>query len=149
MTVASQAGAPSDRPDKRRVRQSRLLKAEITSRRLGQFTATVRNVSDQGLGGKADAILELGERVKVELPGLLPLLGVVRWTMNGQFGIETDKAIALDALRSAHGSKLPGSDPSVLFPIQRPPVAPAKRPGLNSISAPFGQGTPVEDYWMR
>lgn len=134
--------------DKRRSRQSRLLRADITSRRLGRFTATVRNVSDQGVGGKSPMELNLGERVQIDLPGLLPMVGTVRWTFEGQFGIETDKAIALDALRSAHGSKLPASDQSVQFQVMRP-ISSEKRPGLNSVAAPFGQGTPNGDYWMR
>lgn len=149
MTNASNSEATSPRPEQRRTRQSRLLKADITSKRLGKFSATVRNVSEQGLGGKAPVELDLGERVKVELPGLLPLLGTVRWTVNGQFGIETDKAVALDALRTANGGNLPGGDQGNAFPIMRPPAAPAKRPGLNAVSAPFGQAIPAEDYWMR
>lgn len=149
MTNASNSEAASQRPDQRRIRQSRLLKAEITSKRLGKFSATVRNVSEQGLGGKSPLPLDLGERVKIELPGLLPLLGTVRWTVDCVFGIETDKAVALDALRTAHGANLPGGDQANAFPIMRPPAAPAKRPGLNAVSAPFGQAKPIDDYWMR
>lgn len=149
MTNASNSEGQAKRPDERRVRQSRLLRAEITSKRLGKFSVTVRNVSEQGLGGKAPLEFDLGERVKVELPGLLPLLGTVRWSMDGQFGIETDKAVALDALRTAHGSKLPGSNQNEAFPILRPPVAPAKRPAIGSVSAPFGQAVKIDDYWIR
>jgi hypothetical protein len=143
------ATAPSapKRAEKRRSRQSRLLSAFITSRRLGRFSAKVRNVSDQGIGGKSPLELDLGERVKVELPGLLPLVGTVRWTFEGQFGIETDKAIALDALRSAYGSALPSANDSVQFHAMRPPVANARRPGLGTVSAPFGQATPTD--WQR
>jgi PilZ domain len=144
VAIASTASAPAE---KRRSRQSRLLRAHITSRRLGRFTATVRNVSEQGIGGKAPHELNLGERVQVDLPGLLPLVGTVRWTFEGQFGIETDKAIALDALRNAHGNALPTANDSVQFAVMRPPVVSARRPGLGTVSAPFGQATPTE--WQR
>mgnify|MGYP002777410608 CR=1 FL=1 len=142
------ATGAAKRGDSRRSRQSRLLKAELLTRRLGKFTATVRNVSEQGIGGKAPHELNLGERVQITLPGLLPLVGTVRWTFEGQFGIETDKSIALDALRTAYGNNLPGGNQSA-FPIQRPPQTPAKRPALGSIGAPFGQGSAVDDHWLR
>lgn len=148
MAEANSGSPVPPRDDKRRSRQSRLLRADVTSHRLGRFSATVRNVSEQGIGGKAPMALNLGERVQVDLPGLLPLVGTVRWTFEGQFGIETDKAIALDALRSAHGGKLPSTDQSVQFQVMRP-VGTTRRPGLNSVSAPFGQARPVDDYWMR
>lgn len=133
----------------RRVRQARLLKADLMTKRLGRFTVTVRNVSEQGIGGKSPHELNLGERVQVTLPGLLPMLGTVRWSYEGQFGIETDKAVALDALRSANGGTLPGSGAPAGFVVQRPPQQPAKRPAIGSVSAPFGNGTPIDDYWIR
>jgi hypothetical protein len=137
------------RTDTRRSRQSRLLKAEITSQRMGKFVVTVRNVSEQGIGGKAPVELNLGERVQVGLPGLTPIMGTVRWSFEGQFGIETDRAIALDALRTAFGGALPSANPPPGFTPLRPVSAPAKRPGLTSVQAPFGQATRVDDYWMR
>lgn len=149
MTEPIPGSPPKTRNESRRSRQSRLLRADITSRRLGRFTATVRNVSEQGIGGKGPVELNLGERVQVDLPGLDPLVGTVRWAYEGQFGIETDKAVALDDLRSAHGGKLPASNQSVQFEVIRPPVVQAKRPGLGVARAPFGDGVPVEEYWIR
>lgn len=133
--------------EKRRSRQSRLLRVEVESARLGRFSATVRNVSENGIGGKAPHELDLGERVTIMLPGLLPLTGAVRWTFNGQFGIETDKIIALDALRSAYGGTLPAASESVQFQVMRPPTITSRRPGLSTVSAPFGQATPVD--WRK
>ena len=135
------------RPEKRRSRQSRLLRAHITSRRLGRFAATVRNVSTQGIGGKAPHDLDFGERVRLELPGLPSLLGTVRWTFEGQFGIETDTAIALDALRSAYGNALPSANDNLQFQVLRPPSGSTKRPGLSTVSAPFGEATPAD--WLN
>lgn len=140
---------PAARSENRKARQSRLLKAELVTKRLGKFSVTVRNVSEQGIGGKAPMPLNLGERVQVTLPGLLPLVGTVRWTFEGQFGIETDKAIALDALRSAFGNKLPGGNTQSVYPIHRPVQTPAKRPAVGGISAPYGQASKSDEYWLR
>lgn len=149
--MAEFATAPNtpERAEKRRLRQLRLLRADVSSVRLGRFSVTVRNVSEQGIGGKAPVELNLGERVHIDLPGLLPLAGTVRWTFEGRFGVETDKPIALEALRSAYGDKLPAADQSVHFQVMRPSIASAKRPALSSVRAPFGQGTPVDDSWNR
>jgi PilZ domain len=149
MPIVEPHFAKPEQADKRRVRQSRLLRAEIISPRAGRFSATVRNISGNGIGGKAPIELDWGERVQVELPGLMPLVGTVRWSFEGQFGIETDQTISLDALRSANGGTLPAADQSVQFHIQRPVAVASKRPAVGFVSAPYGQGTPVKDSWAR
>lgn len=125
---ASPASAPP--PDKRQPRQSRLVKAELACPRLGKFDATIRNVSETGLGGQAPHGLNIGERMTVFLPGHDPMMGTVRWVADKRFGLETDKPVDTTRLRAAHGNPVPATHPTAGFEIIPPPTAPARRPGL-------------------
>ena len=126
---ASPASAPP--PDKRQPRQSRLVKAELACPRLGKFDVTIRNVSETGIGGQAPAVLHIGERITVFLPGHNPMLGTVRWVVDRKFGIETDRAIDTSLLRAAHGGAAPPTHAVASgFEIIPPVTAPARRPGL-------------------
>lgn len=59
----------------------------------------IRNVSRHGLGAKMAAVaLRIGEQVTVRLPNIGTVIGTVRWTKPGAFGMETAEAIDLDLL---------------------------------------------------
>ena len=63
---ATASPAPTE---KRQPRQSRLVKATLSCKRLGAFDVTIRNVSETGLGGQGPHVLQIGERITVLLSG--------------------------------------------------------------------------------
>ena len=137
---------PTDNPasenaEKRRPRQSRLVKASLENDRVGRVDVTIRNVSQTGLGGRGPISLDCGERLTIFLPGHRPMMGTVRWVSDQNFGIETDDDIRIDQLRTAHGGGAPTSDQSVEFRIIPPPKDVAKRPGLS-----LGAASPTNPY---
>ncbi len=130
MSIPKVPSASPPPGEKRQPRQSRLVKAALACARLGQFDATIRNVSETGIGGQAPDALHIGERITVFLPGHEPMLGTVRWVAGTRFGIETDQPVETSQLRAAHGSGATAPENVAGFEIIPPPSAPARRPGL-------------------
>lgn len=116
--------------EKRQPRQARLVKAALACDRLGRFDVTLRNVSETGLGGQGPHMLEVGERVSIDLPGHAAMMGTVRWVVDRRFGIETDAPVETARLRAAHGDQIVAADHSIEFQIVPPPQMDTWRPGL-------------------
>jgi len=53
------------------------------------------NLSAMGLMARCDFDLPIGERLKVTLPVVGPVLAEVRWSLGGRIGCELDRTIAL------------------------------------------------------
>ena len=77
---------------RREVRQRVLLKARLHPV-AQQHRVFVTNLSRQGLRGTADIDVVSGQSLFVTLDDLTHCLGTVRWTQNGRFGVQFDKAL--------------------------------------------------------
>ena len=126
---APPASAPPD--EKRQPRQSRLVKAALACKRLGQFDVTIRNVSLTGVGGQGPHVLQIGERITIFLSGHEAMLGTVRWVAGTRFGIETDKPVETSRLRTAQSDQLVTADSKADFQIVPAPRISTWRPGLS------------------
>ena len=134
-TMPSPEAAASPAPtEKRQPRQSRLVKAALSCKRLGAFDVTIRNVSETGLGGQGPHVLQIGERMTVLLSGHEAMAGTVRWVAGKRFGIETDRPIETASLRAAHGDELRTADSTADFQIVPAPKLDTWRPGLTQVS---------------
>lgn len=114
----------------RQIRQSHLVKAEIESDRFGRFDMTIRNLSQTGIGGRAENPLNRGETVTVFLPGHRSMAATVRWSDGLSFGIETEREIQIEKLRDALASHASSSGGPSEFRIVAPSKVRFKRPGL-------------------
>lgn len=61
----------------------------------GQYTLLIVNISPHGLMARCDAPVEVGTRVRVTLPEVGAIDGVVRWALGGRLGCEFAEAIDL------------------------------------------------------
>lgn len=131
----------ADGADKRQPRQSRLVKATLVCDRFGPFDVTLRNVSENGIGGQSPHPLVIGERMTILLPGHPPMTGIVRWVSDRRFGIETVERIEPVRLRAAHADQLTTADNSAGFEIVPAPKGTSWRPGLK-----LGAANPADRY---
>ncbi len=138
-----EAPASTAPAEKRRPRQSRLVKAALGCQRLGRFDVTIRNVSEHGIGGQGPYPLEIGERMTIFMPGHDPMLGTVRWVADRTFGIQTDQPIETVRLRAAHGEQIVTADAKADFQIVPAPRLSTWRPGLGlttKLPGHYGRG---------
>lgn len=124
-TTATESSSATRSP-----RQSRLVKATLSCERFGRADIRIRNVSESGIGGISDFALNQDEQVTVHLPGHPPMQGIVRWSVDRRFGIETEHPIEIDQLRAANGSSTLSSHDSVEFRIIPPVKGDFRRPPL-------------------
>ena len=94
-----------------------------------KYSARVRNLSEKGMGGVCDILLEIGQKVSVELSGLGWVAGQVAWAEKSDFGIEFDSDIDLKKLSKNHKNLATAATPYTVPPRYRP-VENFKRPGF-------------------
>lgn len=77
----------------REARSGRIFQVGLENARIGNLRATIRNVSQHGLGGRCGIPLEPGERLIVSIESAGRIGASVRWCDGQRFGLKLDKAI--------------------------------------------------------
>lgn len=114
-----------------RAKRTALLKKISLIDDLGnKYSARVRNLSEKGMGGVCDILLEIGQKVSVELSGLGFVAGQVAWADESDFGIEFETEIDLKKLSKNHRDLATAATPYTVPPRYRP-VENYKRPGFS------------------
>lgn len=129
----------------RAVRQSRLTKAKLVSKRLGLVDITVQNISARGIGARGPDGLQNGDKVILRLGRLPDLPGTVRWVRNGRFGLAVETSCSLVELLAAERTEFPTNDEVRTFEAVRQMHAQARRPALSRAVGNTG----ASQYWMR
>lgn len=60
-----------------------------------QLTFLIVNVSPHGLMARCDAMFEVGDRVRVQLPKVGVVIAEVRWSLGGRVGCQFERAVDL------------------------------------------------------
>lgn len=110
-------------------RQRRLLKAKMRHPRLGMVDILVRDVSEQGIGGKCTSDIGTGDQVVIYLADCPPAVGTIVWRNGQAFGVQLDGAIDPAIVKSP-----PQQDaPVVAHEVPKPfrPTVSTKRPGFD------------------
>lgn len=109
------------------LRAGRLLKAQMQHPRLGVVDVLVRNISEGGMGGKCLHAVEPGELVRIVLPNLPPVDGLIVWRMGDGFGVRLNKLVdPTGVVRPVAGTPRGGYEVPSLF---RPPLE-CRRPAV-------------------
>lgn len=118
--AAGPAFAKRDRPaatEHRKIRRTRaLLWAAIVRATGWTGRAVVVDISPGGMCIRCTMKAETGMQVVIELPGVTPLRGYVRWAGTDRFGVALESEIDVDVVIRTHAqasSKLAGVDTSV------------------------------------
>lgn len=91
------APALADPLGDREPRSRRLIKAVIESPRFGKIAATIRDLSNHGMGGKTQGQLVAGEEITISAGRSAGYPATVRWFRDGNFGLYLDDPIDLRA----------------------------------------------------
>ena len=95
-----------------------------------KYSARIRNLSEKGMGGVCDILLEIDQIVCVELSGVGLVVGRVVWADESEFGIEFNQDIDLNNLSKNHRDLATAATPYAVAPRYRP-VENYKRPGFS------------------
>ena len=110
------------------VREGRLLKAQMQHPKLGIVDILIRNISEAGLGGRCIHGVEPGEWVKILLPNLPTVDGMIVWRMGDGFGVRLSAPIDPADVRRGMADVSQASRYHVPY-LFRPPIE-CRRPGL-------------------
>ena len=121
----------------REPRKCRLFKLMITGHSFPETAATIRNISEHGLGGKTKAPLQVGETVCLKVEGKGDQLARVCWVNGENFGLYVIERIDLREFNFVND----GWDEKVVKPLGPShvfdrfiPAVSTKRPGLGVFS---------------
>ncbi len=122
----------------REVRSHRLVKATLTNARMGEETATIRNISEHGMGGRTRGELRRGEVVTISSHNGTRYDAVVCWYRGGNFGLHIAEKVDLEAfLFSGEGWErdvIKTREPDFVRTCYSPPEK-IYRPGFRSRSS--------------
>lgn len=119
----------------RKQRARKLIRVEIERKNKPLISAIVTNLSEQGMGGRTDGLLEAFESITVVKKGYGRISGEVRWTDGQNFGvlfcepIDVELFNFIDHNKQQHFVK-PDDDGHVWRGF--PTVSSTKRPGVTS-----------------
>lgn len=114
-----------------RDRELRLLKAKMAHPKFGLIDILIRNVSDEGIGGKCRHDLEPGEGVSILLADGAPAPGVIVWRMGDGFGLRLSQSRAAKQLIRHY--EVASSGPRYEVPLMFRPQIRCRRPGLRPL----------------
>jgi PilZ domain len=77
-------------------RSARMLLVEMMGQDGTRHRLRLRNLSETGLGGVSDALLNCGDLVKICLPNIPPVQGEIIWRSGKSFGISFETSVDLD-----------------------------------------------------
>lgn len=80
----------------REPRVHRLMKVTLFHRRFGSADGVIRDISSGGIGGRCAAVLQPGDIVEIDRPGLGRFEAEIRWVRNGQFGARLTTDLRID-----------------------------------------------------
>ena len=60
-----------------------------------QLTFLIVNVSPHGMMARCEAVFEIGDRIRVQLPKVGVVIAEVRWALGGRVGAQFERAIDL------------------------------------------------------
>lgn len=60
-----------------------------------QLSLVIVNISPHGLMARCDANLEVGDRIRINLPAVGTVAADIRWSLGGRIGCQFDAAIDL------------------------------------------------------
>jgi hypothetical protein len=86
--MAAMSDENNDDQPSRAQRHARLVKLQLSNARIGNCTATIRNITENGAGIKSETQLMTGEAVKIAIGNFEPIGAVVRWYKQGSAGLE-------------------------------------------------------------
>ena len=89
--------SPSDGEQNRDPRSRRLIKATLRSPRFDSTSATIRDISNHGMGGKSPIELVAGEEITISAGRCTSHPATVRWYRNGNFGLFLEEPLDLKA----------------------------------------------------
>jgi len=96
----------SGRPERRSLRQHRLLRAQMISSDGITQEIIIRNISEKGMGGSlGNMIAKVGDRVTVCLTDDATVTGILRWVKGKSFGLQLDLAVNTTAFEHLITSK--------------------------------------------
>lgn len=110
-------------------RHRRLLKAQMRHPRLGMIDILVRDVSEQGVGGKCMSDIAAGEKVVIYMADGTPAAGTIAWRKGQGFGVQLDSSIDPALVKSPPQPDSPVSTHEVARPFR--PTVSTKRPGFD------------------
>jgi hypothetical protein len=119
----------------REQRSTRLVKLELSNDRVGNMTATIRNITRNGAGIKTDTQLMAGESVTISIAHLDPFAAIVRWYKLGSAGLEFEKPFDLELLqfnKTHEGEGIYKNTPGYRVFDRFKSNADFRRPGLGS-----------------
>ncbi len=96
--------------------------------RLGMVEILVRDVSEQGIGGKCASGIEPGDQVVIYLADCPPAAGTIAWRNGQAFGVRLDGAIDPAVVKSPPSQDTPMVKHEVPEPFR--PTVDTKRPGF-------------------
>ncbi|AMO72044.1 hypothetical protein AZE99_09460 [Sphingorhabdus sp. M41] len=80
-------------------RHARLVKLQLFNDRIGNCTATIRNITEKGAGIKTETQLITGESLIITIGGFEPINTVVRWYKLGSAGLEFETPFDIKLLQ--------------------------------------------------
>jgi hypothetical protein len=110
-------------------RQRRLLKAKMLHPRLGMVEILVRDVSEQGIGGKCTSDIGPGDQVVIYLADCPGAVGTIAWRNGQAFGVRLNDAIDPSVVKSPPQQETPVAAHEVPKPFR--PTVSTKRPGFD------------------
>ena len=119
-----------DESDDRAKRTALLKKIPMRDEHWNEYSATVRNLSEKGMGGVCNSLLDINQKMSVEFDGIGWIEGHIAWTDKLEFGIKFDKDIDPEKLFKKHRDLLAASRPFAV-PARYKPLENCKRPGFS------------------
>ncbi|WP_242123141.1 hypothetical protein [Sphingobium sp. Sx8-8] len=112
-------------------RQRRLLKARMRHPLHGEVDILVRDVSEQGVGGRCEWDLKVGDNILLLLPDCAPASGRITWRRGQGFGVLLDGPINPASVRNPAPADRPAQAPYQVPTSFRPSID-FKRPGFRT-----------------
>ncbi len=99
MDMSWKPSTADDNDSTREPRMAKLIALNLSSARYSNVKIIVRNLSQHGLGARADIELLPCERVVVHLPNGQDIGAIVRWVRKNTFGLSLDERIEPEHLQ--------------------------------------------------
>lgn len=109
-----------------KARERRMLTVDITPRGRPTARATIRDISEEGMGGRCDCRLVRGETVTVLLPNGMKKEADVAWAKAEFFGLHFHSPLDADDLKRVQKVTAPYVVPTLFRPSTS-----MKRPGFS------------------
>jgi hypothetical protein len=97
--MATMADEHIDGQQSRAQRHARLVKLNLFNGRIGNCTATIRNITENGAGIKTETQLMTGEHVTITIRNFEPIGATVRWYTLGRAGLEFEEPFDIKLLQ--------------------------------------------------